>query len=75
MVKNSLLAIGPGKEVRVVFTGDLGSIGDWFRHDLDRIQIRVEASEMTFEDRRYFLKSQSQPIVSDNAESIKLTER
>jgi hypothetical protein len=74
-VKDSLLRIAPGKEVRVLFKGDLGPIADWLKHDLGQIQIRAGASEMTFEDRRYFLKSQSQPIVSVNAESINLTER
>lgn len=74
-VKNSLCRIEPGKEVRVLFTGDLGPIADWLKQGIDRIQVRAGASEMTFEDRRYFLKSQSQPIVSDNAEGIELTER
>jgi hypothetical protein len=73
--KDSLLRIAPGKEVRILFTGDLGPIADWLRHDLDRIQVRAGALEMTFEDRRYFLKSQSQPIVSANVEGIDLTER
>jgi hypothetical protein len=69
-VKNSLLRISPGKEVRVLFTADLTPIADWFKRDLDRVEIRAGASEMTFEDRRYFLKSQSQPIVSDRAEEV-----
>jgi hypothetical protein len=73
-VKDSFLRIGPGKEVRVLFTGDLRPIADWLGHDLGRIQIRAGASETTFEDRRYFVKSQSRPIVSDNSESINLTE-
>jgi hypothetical protein len=74
-VKNSLLPIAPGKEVRVLFTGDLRPIADWLGHDLGRIQIRAGVSESRFEDRRYFLESQSQPVVSDNTEDINLTER
>jgi hypothetical protein len=74
-VKDSLLRIEPGKEVRVLFTGDIGPIAGWLQSDLDRIQIRAGASELTFEDVRYFLKSQSQQIMSDNAESIGLKGR
>lgn len=70
-VKDSLLRIDPGKEVRVLFNGDLGPVADWLKHDLGEIQIRAGASETTFEDRRYFVKTESQPIVSDNAESIR----
>jgi hypothetical protein len=75
MVKDSLLRIDPSKEVRVLFTADLRPIADWLRHDLDRIEIRAGASETTFEDLRYFVKSESQPIISDSTKSISLQDR
>jgi hypothetical protein len=74
-VKDSLLRIDPGKEVRVLFTADLRTIADWLNRDVDRIQIRAGASETTFEDLRYFVKSQSEPVISDNTESITLQDR
>jgi len=70
-VKDSLLRIDPSKEVRVLFNADLAPVADWLERDASEIQIRVSASETTFEDRRYFVKSESQPIVSGNAESIR----
>jgi hypothetical protein len=70
-VKGTLLRIDPGEEVRVLFNGDLGPVADWLKQGLGEIQIRAGASETTFEDRRYFVKSESEPIMSDNSESIR----
>lgn len=71
-VKDSLFRIEPGKEVRVLFNGELGPFADWPRHDLGEIQVRAGASETTFEDRRYFVKSESERVVSDRAQTIRL---
>jgi hypothetical protein len=72
-VKDSLLRIDPGKGVRVVFTGDSRPIADWLKDNLDKIDLRAAASETTFEESRYFIKSQSEEIVSETAQSIVLT--
>lgn len=71
-VKGSLLRIAPGRDVLVLFTADLSPIAGWFGHDLDKIQIRVGASETVFEDRRYFVERKSREIVSENAKTIDL---
>ena len=69
----SLLRIEPGGEVRVLFTADLRPIASWFGHNLDEIQIRAEASETSFEDNRYFVRSKSEEIVSENEQTLNLT--
>ena len=71
-VKDSLLRIDPGKDVRVLFTADLKPIADWLSNDLGQIQIRAGALETTFEDLRYFVKSESQPVISDDKETVSL---
>jgi hypothetical protein len=74
-VADSLLRVDPGKSVRVRFAGDLSSITDGFRHGLPQAQLRVGVSENSFEDQRYFLKSQSKAVVSDNFQTIDIAAR
>jgi len=71
-VKDSLFPIAPGKEVRVLFRGDLTPIAAWFGDNLDQIQIRAGASEKTFEDHSYSLARESEEAVSVNAETVVL---
>jgi hypothetical protein len=74
-VNGSLLRIPPGGEVRVLFTADLGPVAAAFGHDLDKIEIRAGASEITFEDRRYFVERKSEEIISENVITITLETR
>ena len=68
--KDSLLRIAPGKEVRVLFIGDLSPIANW--SDFSRLQLRAGVSETAFEDRRYFVERRSEELVSENAKTVDL---
>ncbi|MGH9512211.1 MAG: hypothetical protein ACRD2U_08745 [Terriglobales bacterium] len=72
-VKGSLLRIEPGKSVRVLLKADLEPIAGWLNSGADHVQVRAGASEWTFEDVRYFIKSQSEPIISDQTQEIEPT--
>ena len=73
-VDGSLLRIEPGREVRVRFMGDLRPIAAWFGQNVGKVQIRAGAAETLFEDHRYFVKSESEEIVSRNSQTIDLAQ-
>jgi hypothetical protein len=71
-VNGSLLRIEPGREVLVLFTGDLRPITAWFREGLVKVKIRAGGSETTFADSNYFVERKSEQILSANAHTIDL---
>lgn len=74
-VPDSTLRIEPGQQIRVLFTGDLGPVADWLRTDgLTTLHMRAKVSEWLSEDLRYFVKSESTPVVSDNAITVGLVQ-
>jgi hypothetical protein len=65
-VPSSLLHLEPGQRVRVLFTGDLSPFADLLRNGLEQVQVRAQVSEWKFEDRRYFIEREAEPVLSDN---------
>jgi hypothetical protein len=63
---SSFLTIAPGQSVRVFFKGDLNSIRNWLRGDLKQIRVRAQVSEWKFEDNRYIVESESEPLLSES---------
>ena len=71
-VPSSWLSVKPGQVVRVQFTGDLSPIADWLKADLQNVQVRAQVSEWKFEDKRYFIGNEAEPVLSGNAVVVDL---
>lgn len=71
-VPSSFLTIAPGQSGRVLFLGNLNSIRNWTRADLKQIRVRAQISEWKYEDKRYFVESESEPVLSENTLSLDL---
>jgi hypothetical protein len=71
-VESSWLRVGPQRRVRVLFTADLYPFAAWLEAGLKQVRVRAQVSEWKFEDSRYFIQSESQPVLSGNAMVIDL---
>lgn len=76
-VPASFLRVAPGQTVRVLLAGQLASFGDedtlseWAKSGVKEVRARAEVSEWKYEDKRYFIQSISERLISPN--SVELT--
>lgn len=65
-VPASWLRVEPSQVVRVLFTADLYPIDTWVIAGLKQVRVRAQVSEWKYEDKRYFIETEAEPVVSQN---------
>lgn len=67
-IPDSFLRIEPGQSVRVIFTGY--PLSSWYPTQAwqrNRVRVRAQVSEQKYEDKRYFIENEAEPVPSDNS--------
>ncbi|HEV2247610.1 MAG TPA: hypothetical protein VGW37_13225 [Terriglobia bacterium] len=78
-VPGSFLRLEPGQAVRVLLHGGLDSVDQqqtfskWIEEGVKEVRLSAEVSEWKYEDARYFIENEAQPVLSANALSLNLT--
>ena len=71
-VPDSLLRLEPGQSVLVLLPGDLTPVADRLSPKLREISLQVVCKEWTLEDGRYYIKTRSHDLESENVFHISL---
>jgi hypothetical protein len=71
-VPSSWLRVEPGQKVRVLFKPDLYTVEDWLRPERKQVRVRAKVSEWKYEDKRYFIETEAEPVLSNNTLVLEL---
>lgn len=71
-IPTSWLRVKPGQSVRVLFKGDTYAMLDWLKPELQIVRVRAQISEWKYEDKRYFIETTAEPVLSSNELTLEL---
>ncbi len=69
-VPSSWLHLDPGQSVRVRFEMSLDELWGWRKAHLKQVRVGAEVLEWKFEDKRYFIASDSEHVLSTNTLTV-----
>ncbi len=78
-IPSSFLRLAPGQAVRVLLAGGLNSLNQqqamsqWLAEGVKEVWARAKISEWRYEDKRYFIENEAQPVTSGNALRLRLS--
>jgi hypothetical protein len=78
-VPGSFLRLGPRQGVRVLLHGGLDSVDQqqtlskWIKEGVNEVRVAAQLSEWKYQDARYFIENEAEPVLSGNVEVVNLT--
>lgn len=78
-VPGSFLRLEPGRRVRVLLQGGLDStdqqqtLSKWIEEGVNQVRVAAQVYEWKYEDARYFIENEAEPVLSGNVVVLNLT--